>query len=99
MNPQDSEARYKRDLRLWWLHWAVSALLSGAVIFGSLQFADGGDPFGEMDLSWFLRYTAICLPGLFLTQWVSAVMFGRKSRPWHFKTDPADRKPRRPGTT
>ncbi len=97
MDPTDSTARYKRDLRLWWLHWIVSVLLGGVVLFGSVQFANSGDPFGETDFMWLLRYSVICLPGLFLVQWATAVMFGRKSRPWHFKTHPADRKPRRPG--
>ena len=97
MDPQLSEAQCKKERRLWWWHRIATALLTAGVLFASLTFARAGHPF-ETDLSWFLRYCLVSLPALFLVHWATAVLFGRKSRPWQFRPDPADRKPRRSGS-
>ncbi|MBN8866596.1 MAG: hypothetical protein J0H98_03485 [Solirubrobacterales bacterium] len=92
VGPDTEQTKYRRELSLYRWHRAVSILLTG-VAGGLAWFLAPAESTGLWEM---VRHLMVVGALLFMFEWLVALMFQRKSRPWRLSRHPDDRKPRPP---
>lgn len=85
---EPDERDYRRRRRLYYGHWAATAILGAVVTALVFRLM----PTGDEDVSVGL---VVLLVALFLVHALTGLLFKRKTKPWALEAHPDDRRPRR----
>ncbi len=89
----ETELDRKEKIRRYRGNYWLGILLCGA--FGALAVGIFGPQLPDGEWSGPLAFGAIIGVCSFLADWISAVVFERKTRPWHWRRHPDDADPRK----